>query len=97
MEMFSSQASQAESSDEMGFKAAGQYLEWPRIVDTIGLCYLAAILMRLPICINDFHRYYIASFHMRFSTLWQINLLTSSQVNRAARDTLHPGIENYSS
>ncbi|KAJ5246058.1 hypothetical protein N7468_001041 [Penicillium chermesinum] len=44
-ELFSSQA---ESSDETGVKVGGKYLEWPRMLDTVALCYLAAILMRLP-------------------------------------------------
>lgn len=56
-ELFSSQASQGDSSDEMRFKAGGQYIEWPRMLDTVAVCYLAALLMRLPVCVNDFHRY----------------------------------------
>ncbi|KAJ6144353.1 hypothetical protein N7470_008248 [Penicillium chermesinum] len=52
-ELFSSQA---ESSDETGVKVGGKYLEWPRMLDTVALCYLAAILMRLPVCVNDFYR-----------------------------------------
>ncbi|KAF3394686.1 RNA polymerase I-specific transcription initiation factor rrn7 [Penicillium rolfsii] len=55
-ELFSSQP-ETDSSDDLGFKSkGGRYLEWPRLLDSIGLCYLAAVLMRLPICVSDFHR-----------------------------------------
>jgi RNA polymerase I-specific transcription initiation factor RRN7 len=29
----------------------------PGLVDTIGLCYLAALLLRLPVSLGDFHKY----------------------------------------
>ncbi|KAJ5678806.1 hypothetical protein N7462_007050 [Penicillium macrosclerotiorum] len=54
-ELFSSQA-EANSSDGLGFKTQGKYFELPRIVESVGLCYLASILMRLPVCIHDFYR-----------------------------------------
>ncbi|KAJ5444258.1 uncharacterized protein N7458_008130 [Penicillium daleae] len=55
-ELFSSQP-ETDSSDDLGFKSrGGRYLEWPRLLDSVGLCYLAAILMRLPVCVSDFHR-----------------------------------------
>lgn len=56
-ELFSSQP-ETDSSDDSGFKSSGgRYLEWPRLLDSVGLCYLAAILMRLPVCVSDFHRF----------------------------------------
>lgn len=56
-ELFSSQP-ETDSSDDLGFKSkGGRYLEWPRLLDSVGLCYLAAVLMRLPVCVSDFHRY----------------------------------------
>ncbi|KAJ5586896.1 uncharacterized protein N7459_002661 [Penicillium hispanicum] len=55
-EMFSSQPSQTEDSDGMSFKPRARYLEWPRLLDTVALCYMAAMLMRLPVCVSDFHR-----------------------------------------
>lgn len=55
-ELFSSQPTEKDESHRMGFKVAGKYLQWPRLVDSIGLCYLGALLMRLPICVSDFHR-----------------------------------------
>lgn len=56
-EVFSSQAADTDDSDDLGFKAGGKYLQWPRMLDTVGLCYLAALLMRLPVCVSDFHQY----------------------------------------
>ncbi|KAJ6119408.1 hypothetical protein N7523_003688 [Penicillium sp. IBT 18751x] len=55
-EVFSSQAADTDDSEDLGFKAGGQYLQWPRMLDTVGLCYLAALLMRLPICVSDFYQ-----------------------------------------
>ncbi|KAF4768111.1 hypothetical protein HAV15_002136 [Penicillium sp. str.  len=53
-ELFSSQpAGKDESRD--GFKPNSRYLEWPRLIDSVALCYLAAFLMRLPVCVIDFH------------------------------------------
>ncbi|CAI7586987.1 unnamed protein product [Penicillium viridicatum] len=53
-ELFSSQpAGRDESRD--GFKPNSRYLEWPRLIDSVALCYLAAFLMRLPVCVIDFH------------------------------------------
>ncbi|KAJ5713845.1 uncharacterized protein N7483_011026 [Penicillium malachiteum] len=55
-ELFSSQASATEDSDEMGLKSRSRYLEWPRLIEAVCLCYLASVLMRLPICVHDLHR-----------------------------------------
>ncbi|RAL09840.1 TFIIB-type zinc finger domain-containing protein [Aspergillus homomorphus CBS 101889] len=30
--------------------------KWPRLIDSIALCYIAALLMRLPVSIEGFHR-----------------------------------------
>jgi RNA polymerase I-specific transcription initiation factor RRN7 len=56
-ELFSSQPTEKDESQDLGFKPRGKYLAWPRLIDSIGLCYLAALIMRLPICVSDFHRY----------------------------------------
>ncbi|KAJ5446457.1 Ubiquitin supergroup [Penicillium cf. griseofulvum] len=53
-ELFSSQPAEDESHD-MGFKPNSRYLEWPRLIDSVATCYLAAFLMRLPVCVGDFH------------------------------------------
>ncbi|KGO74822.1 hypothetical protein PITC_031000 [Penicillium italicum] len=53
-ELFSSQpAGKDESRD--GFRPNSRYLEWPRLIDSVSLCYLAAFLMRLPVSVIDFH------------------------------------------
>ncbi|KAF7719924.1 Uncharacterized protein PECH_005781 [Penicillium ucsense] len=55
-ELFSSQP-ETDSSDDLGFKShSGRYLTWPRLLDSLGLCYLAAVLMRLPVSVSDFCR-----------------------------------------
>ncbi|KAJ5758043.1 uncharacterized protein N7511_006737 [Penicillium nucicola] len=51
-EGFSSQPGEIDSSGEIGFKPRSRYLEWPRLIDSLATCYLAAFLMRLPVC-ND--------------------------------------------
>ncbi|CAP93511.1 Pc16g08410 [Penicillium rubens Wisconsin 54-1255] len=53
-ELFSSQPAGTDESRD-GFKPNSRYLEWPRLVDSVALCYLAAFLMRLPVCVSDFH------------------------------------------
>lgn len=55
-EVFSSQAGEKDESG-LGFKPNSRYLEWPRLLDSVALCYLAALLMRLPVCVNDFYEY----------------------------------------
>ncbi|KAJ5170308.1 uncharacterized protein N7500_003091 [Penicillium coprophilum] len=54
-ELFSSQPGERDESSGVGFKPNSRYLEWPRLIDTVALCYLAAFLMRLPVCVVDFH------------------------------------------
>ncbi|CAG8105537.1 unnamed protein product [Penicillium olsonii] len=53
-EVFSSQAAQSDDS-EVGFKPNSRFVEWPRLIDAVALCYLAALLMRVPVCVNDFY------------------------------------------
>ncbi|KAL4997359.1 hypothetical protein BDV10DRAFT_169956 [Aspergillus recurvatus] len=56
-EFFSSQpASGREDTEAETFKMGSNLVQWPRLVDTVALCYLAAILMRLPVSVMDFHR-----------------------------------------
>ncbi|KAJ5788546.1 hypothetical protein N7457_003536 [Penicillium paradoxum] len=54
-ELFSSQPTANHESRDMGFKPNSAYVEWPRLIDSIALCYLAAFLMRVPVCVNDFY------------------------------------------
>lgn len=56
-EVFSSQAAETDDSDDLGLKAGHRYLQWPRLIDSVALCYLAALLMRLPVCVSDFYQY----------------------------------------
>lgn len=69
-QIFSSQATPAgsenDSADESGFRPETHILQWPRLLDSVGLCYLAAVLMRLPVCVVDFHRYVPYSLVTRF-------------------------------
>lgn len=55
-EVFSSQVIQSDDS-EVGFKPNSRFVEWPRLIDAVGLCYIAALLMRVPVCVNDFYEY----------------------------------------
>ncbi|PYH41405.1 TFIIB-type zinc finger domain-containing protein [Aspergillus saccharolyticus JOP 1030-1] len=52
---FSSQpASSFDESTEA--KLGTTRTKWPRLIDSLALCYLAALLMRLPVSVEDFHR-----------------------------------------
>ncbi|KAK4862581.1 hypothetical protein LT330_002714 [Penicillium expansum] len=53
-ELFSSQPAGKEESRD-GFRPNSRYLEWPRLIDSVALCYLAAFLMRLPVSVIDFY------------------------------------------
>lgn len=55
-EVFSSQAADTSDESDGTFKPQGKPVQWPRLIDSIGLCYMAALLMRLPISIGDFYR-----------------------------------------
>ncbi|KAJ5654485.1 hypothetical protein N7490_001488 [Penicillium lividum] len=54
-ELFSSQPSQKED-DQPSFTIRPKYHTWPRMPETVAMCYLAAVLMRLPICVYDLHK-----------------------------------------
>ncbi|PYI04964.1 RNA polymerase I-specific transcription initiation factor Rrn7 [Aspergillus sclerotiicarbonarius CBS 121057] len=53
-EFFSSQA--ATGLDDEGYRSKGWQATWPRLIDSIALCYLGALLMRLPVSVGDLHR-----------------------------------------
>ncbi|KAL4935346.1 hypothetical protein BDV06DRAFT_207207 [Aspergillus oleicola] len=56
-EFFSSQpASAREDTDTEAFMPNSKLVKWPRLIDTVALCYLGALLMRLPVSVGDFHR-----------------------------------------
>ncbi|KAL2848061.1 hypothetical protein BJY01DRAFT_212164 [Aspergillus pseudoustus] len=56
-EFFSSQpASAREDTETETFNAGSKLVQWPRLIDTLGLCYLATLLMRLPVSVADFHQ-----------------------------------------
>ncbi|EIT81806.1 hypothetical protein Ao3042_01656 [Aspergillus oryzae 3.042] len=55
IEFFSSQPTADQEEPDI-VKFGGKHLQWPRLVDSVALCYLGALLMRLPVGIGDFHR-----------------------------------------
>ncbi|KAL4929450.1 TFIIB-type zinc finger domain-containing protein [Aspergillus undulatus] len=56
-EFFSSQpASAREDTETEAFTPGSKLVKWPRLVDTVALCYLGTLLMRLPVSVADFHR-----------------------------------------
>ncbi|KAL4765756.1 TFIIB-type zinc finger domain-containing protein [Aspergillus foveolatus] len=62
-EFFSSQpASGREDTETETFRVGSKLVQWPRLVDTVALCYLAALLMRLPVSVMDFHRYVLDAY-----------------------------------
>ena len=55
-EYFSSQPSgQSEAEDET-YLLQRSRTQWPRLIDSVGLCYLGALLLRLPATIAEMHR-----------------------------------------
>ncbi|XHF97989.1 hypothetical protein AWENTII_001562 [Aspergillus wentii] len=54
-ELFSSQPAATQESQEAP-KLSGKYVEWPRLIDSIALCYLGSFLMRLPVNVQDIYR-----------------------------------------
>ncbi|KAE8147865.1 hypothetical protein BDV25DRAFT_159440 [Aspergillus avenaceus] len=54
-QFFSSQPSASQDEPDTS-RFRGKSLRWPRMIDTIGLCYLGAFIMRLPVGIAEFHR-----------------------------------------
>jgi RNA polymerase I-specific transcription initiation factor RRN7 len=57
-EIFSSQASAVETVEEKGpsTSAARKVTDNPLLEETLGLCYLGALLLRLPVSIGDIYR-----------------------------------------
>ncbi|KAL4961299.1 TFIIB-type zinc finger domain-containing protein [Aspergillus stella-maris] len=61
-EFFSSQpASAREDTETEAFMPNSKLVKWPRLIDTVALCYLGALLMRLPVSVGDFHRMVLRS------------------------------------
>lgn len=96
-EFFSSQPSQTEDSDDEDLKSGSKFLQWPRLLDAVAICYLAAILMRLPVCVNDFHRYALSSMARWVWLLGYLGyMLTVLEINHSSGDSLHQGRESPS-
>lgn len=55
-EAFSSQAAETTDDSDGAFKPHGKRVQWPRLIDSIALCYMGALLMRLPISIGDLYQ-----------------------------------------
>ncbi|TPR11854.1 bacterial signaling protein N terminal repeat family protein [Aspergillus niger] len=54
-EFFSSQVTSGlDGAEDIKFR--GRQATWPRLIDSIALCYLGALLMRLPVGVGDFYR-----------------------------------------
>ena len=53
LELFSSQPGTDVESEPEDFKPKSH---WPRLIDTVALCYLGALLMRIPVSVCDLHR-----------------------------------------
>ncbi|KAL4789469.1 hypothetical protein BDV19DRAFT_374058 [Aspergillus venezuelensis] len=61
-EFFSSQpASAREDTETEAFMPNSKLVKWPRLIDTVALCYLGALLMRLPVSVGDFHQMVLRS------------------------------------
>lgn len=55
-EVFSSQAADTSDESDKVFKPQGKRVQWPRLIDSIALCYMGALLMRFPVSIGDVYR-----------------------------------------
>lgn len=62
-------SSQTESETEVESKNNDGEREWkvggkdmPTLIETLGLCYLGMILLRLPVGLGELHRYFLPAF-----------------------------------
>lgn len=55
-QIFSSQAIAAEDDEDGPRMRWGKVTDNPTLAETLGLCYLGALLLRLPVGISDLHR-----------------------------------------
>ena len=71
--MYSSQSEKEREDDgsTLGKKGAGKKeRSLPALVDTLGLCYLGLLLLRIPVVVGDLQRYfYSCALLLRFSLL----------------------------
>lgn len=57
-EFFSSQVTSGlDGAEDIKFR--GRQATWPRLIDSIALCYLGTLLMRLPVGVGDFYRWVV--------------------------------------
>ncbi|KAL4922758.1 hypothetical protein BDW62DRAFT_171701 [Aspergillus aurantiobrunneus] len=74
-EFFSSQpASAREDTETEMFTPGSKFVQWPRLIDTVALCYLGAILMRLPVSVAEFHQMTMRNEIPYYRVLTQIPL-----------------------
>ena len=84
-QLFSSQAESTET-ENTGARKAKYSRQFPKLIDTLSLCYLAAVLLRLPISIGDLHRHAVF-----LSTFLNYNTDSKAQMGSLGRDSLHAG------
>lgn len=56
MQIFSSQAAASSEADETAQGGGRKATDSPRLIDSLALCYLGALLLRLPVGVGDIHR-----------------------------------------
>ncbi|KAL2001956.1 hypothetical protein VTN02DRAFT_934 [Thermoascus thermophilus] len=57
VQIFSSQAAASSEADETAQGGGRKAADSPRLIDSLALCYLGALLLRLPVGVGDFHRF----------------------------------------
>lgn len=56
-QLFSSQAEVSETDDGSARERKKKEKNLPTLIDTLGLCYLGIIVLRIPVSLGDIHRY----------------------------------------
>lgn len=73
-DVFSSQPGSEGEAESMGDEKTREWkvrVKWlPTVVQSVGICYLGAMLLRLPVSLADFHRYCSTSARLLASAIY---------------------------
>jgi RNA polymerase I-specific transcription initiation factor RRN7 len=56
-QLFSSQADISETDDESAREPKKKENSLPTLIDTLGLCYLGIVVLRIPVSLGDLYKY----------------------------------------
>ena len=87
-QLFSSQGEISEEYDGSAREMKKREKNLPTLIDTLGLCYLGMMLLRIPVSLGDIHKYLLEGCHLE-------RTLIHIKMGHSRRSSLHTASAPY--